>query len=293
MAANVGRDKAPEEPDKNAVLTDVEAWWRDYYELLESCGYKLQPHYQPGWILFWKGTGKNAFFFDDLSLPKYVFLIMPFLHTFNNPPFFSVDEVLDFVKQTLEGLVYMHGQNVAHRDCAAENIMLDATVLYPKGFHPVANLKDPLGRKHALVRRCRDVEGVKYYFIDFDISSRFEEDVKKDQRHVTSKDGQDCEVPELSRNVPYDPFVVNVFILRNVYRKTFLDVNRPTAEQALKQFYQVINAQSSFRLRWRLIEKDAGLVQRVFQDISSVTHEGLYISKAIISKLSNSILKHY
>ena len=65
---------------------------------------------------------------------RHCFIVMPLLHNFDSPDFKSVDEVLDFVHQTLEvsiglsqidvqiahrhhpqGLVYMHSLNVAHQ----------------------------------------------------------------------------------------------------------------------------------------------------------------------------------
>lgn len=36
------------------------------------------------------------------SLPHMELLVMPLLRPFDKPPFFSVDEMLDFMKQTLE-----------------------------------------------------------------------------------------------------------------------------------------------------------------------------------------------
>ena len=38
----------------------------------------------------------------DESEPNQEFLVMPVLRPFNKPPFFSVEEVLDFMKQVLE-----------------------------------------------------------------------------------------------------------------------------------------------------------------------------------------------
>ncbi|EJC99788.1 uncharacterized protein FOMMEDRAFT_112858 [Fomitiporia mediterranea MF3/22] len=240
---------------------------------------------------------------DHFSDSQFAFLVMPVLRWFDDPPFFSVDEVVDFVRQTLEGLKYMHSKGVAHRDCAKLNIMMDATTMYPKGFHPAAKLMDPSGVKPAPVRRRRDVSGVKYCFIDFGISTRFDPNVKEDERRVTGIDGLDRDVPELSANIPYDPFAVDVFILGNVYRKSLLNkyVNlafltslvdsmtskyaedRPSAAQALDQFHNILKSQSRILLRWRLKEKDAGFVTRIFQDIGSVTREGIFISRTIIN----------
>jgi len=46
---------------------------------------------------------------------EYDFIVMPVLRFFNDPPFVFVEEVLDFIQQTLEGLVFLHQAGVAHR----------------------------------------------------------------------------------------------------------------------------------------------------------------------------------
>ena len=73
-------------------------------------------------------------FLDDTD-PEIAFLVMPLLRPFDDPPFASVDEVLDCIRQLLEvgitprlmgmfdiqpnlriqGLVYLHDLDVAHR----------------------------------------------------------------------------------------------------------------------------------------------------------------------------------
>jgi serine/threonine protein kinase len=71
--------------------------------------------------------------FADPTDSSIVFIVMPMLRNFDSPPFFVVNEVVDFVHQTLEvssktymnvmavliteskGLAYMHSQLVAHR----------------------------------------------------------------------------------------------------------------------------------------------------------------------------------
>ena len=40
--------------------------------------------------------------FSDDSEPQFSFLVMPLFRWFDDPPFYTVDEVLDFVRQTLE-----------------------------------------------------------------------------------------------------------------------------------------------------------------------------------------------
>ena len=101
------------------------------------------------------------------------------------------------------------------------NIMMDADSLYPKGFHPAVTVSDASGAELAYPKRRRDVGGVKYYFIDFGISSRFEAD---EERKVIGVLGQDQDVPELSFEVPYDPFLTDVFIIGNLIKREFIEV---------------------------------------------------------------------
>lgn len=130
----------------------------------------------------------------------------------------------------------MHRLNVAHRcerrtrflstltwygrDCSELNIMMDAESMYPKGFHPVSQVTDATAARAAYPKRRRDAK-VRYYFIDFGISTKFEPDEPKS---VLGAMCQDFEVPELSETTPYNPFFTDVFILGNVFRRAFIHV---------------------------------------------------------------------
>lgn len=103
--------------------------------------------------------------------------------------------------------------------------MMDATAVFPKGFHPMAETTLPdLSGPAPFVRRI-DVP-VKYYFIDFGISTQFAPD--QHSRLVLGTDGLDDEVPELSKTVPYDPFKTDIFIIGNLLRQQFLQVRAPS-----------------------------------------------------------------
>ena len=43
--------------------------------------------------------------------------------------------------------------------------------------------------------------------------------------YVVGEDGRDQEVPELSDDIPYDPFKVDIFIIGNLFRRMFYDVS--------------------------------------------------------------------
>ncbi|CCM01514.1 uncharacterized protein FIBRA_03570 [Fibroporia radiculosa] len=158
--------------------------------------------------------------FDDPLDPTLSFLVMPYLRPFDDPDFGAIGEAVDFVGQTLEGLLFLHRHRVAHRDCAAANIMMDGRPLYPHGHHPVRR-SHAMDTVHELSPLARIDHPVRYYFIDFGISTRFEEG---ESPYVLGRKGRDKELPELSSDVPYDAFKVDLFILGNLYKKEFVDV---------------------------------------------------------------------
>ncbi|EJD44952.1 hypothetical protein AURDEDRAFT_166139 [Auricularia subglabra TFB-10046 SS5] len=72
--------------------------------------------------------------FDHPTIPGGVFIVTPWLLSLVSVPVRYVNDVVDFMLQTFEGLAFMHAHGVAHRDCTGRNIMVDATSLLPT--HP-------------------------------------------------------------------------------------------------------------------------------------------------------------
>ncbi|KAI9438640.1 kinase-like domain-containing protein [Lactarius indigo] len=222
------------------------------------------------------------------------YIVMPFLRLVDEPPFYAIDEILDFADQLLEGLVFMHSKGVAHRDCSPKNIMMDATNMYPRGFHPVRSRYLPDLSAYAPVIPRSDV-GVKYYFVDYGISSYFSPGSQA--RLVLGLDGRDQDVPELSDEVPYDPFKVDIFTIGNVFRQTFCDrysncgfftplvelmmqsdpADRPSAAQALQQWRSIRDRVMFLHRRWRPRDRDEGFLTVVAFDVvyvlSSIAHK--------------------
>lgn len=191
--------------------------------------------------------------------------------------------------------------------------MMSTDAIYPEGFHPRRPTRTYDAKNYSKQMRRRDVASkIKYYFIDFGISSHFEDDTR--HRMVTGIDGLDRDVPELHENIPYDPFSVDIFILGNVYMKKFLQVRttpkqnqhaltsaeqefenvsflkplvdimtakepseRPTAQGALDMFHIIVKAQSGFSLRWRLRSTNEPVRTRILGDIDSVNCEVRYL----------------
>jgi len=198
------------------------------------------------------------------------YLVMPFLRLSDEPAFRLVEEVVDFADQVFEGLAFMHSRGVAHRDSSLKNILMDASRMFPRGFHPVRDVFLPHDISIPAPMIPRLNAGVKYYFVDYGISSYFPQGTER--QLVLGIAGRDRNVPELSNEVPYDPFKVDVFTIGNVLRREFVAKytnlgffeplteamvqsdpgRRPSAEHALQQ-WQTIRGRISFLHRfWRL-----------------------------------------
>ena len=101
---------------------------------------------------------------------------------------------------------------------------MDATELYPEGFHPVCQLFDaawtPVEAKHYTRTRTP----VKYYFIDYGISCRFDPD-DTDPREIPVRAG-DKTAPDFSTGsmVPINPFPTDVYYIGNFIRTDIFKV---------------------------------------------------------------------
>lgn len=185
---------------------------------------------------------------------------------------------------------------------------MDADRMFPRGFHPVKDLllHDVLTPAPVIPRR--DV-GVRYYFVDYGISSYFP--TGAEPRLVLGRDGRDQDVPELSDEVPYDPFKVDIFTIGNVLRLELCNVSlcpsvtsrfltssqnytnldflkplirymsrpdpsrRPSAEEALQQWRTIRGNISLIRHHWRLRNKAEPFTYGIILDI-------FYVMRSIV-----------
>ncbi|PSR84479.1 hypothetical protein PHLCEN_2v5437, partial [Hermanssonia centrifuga] len=216
---------------------------------------------------------------DDTSV---AYMVMPFLRLTNNPPFETVNDIIDYGNQIIQGLVFMHEQRVAHRDCSEKNIMMDADSLFPKGYHPVRSHHLPDASALA-PQRWRAKGHIKYYYVDFGISVHLPTDPPK---LVVGGYGRDQDVPELSFDVPYDPFKVDIFILGNMFKREIYDnysnvdfllpfINamtqndpkaRPDALEAERIWGDICAKVSGLQRGWRLRGRKEVWVEKVVLD---------------------------
>ncbi|KAG8845074.1 hypothetical protein FRB96_002744 [Tulasnella sp. 330] len=193
---------------------------------------------------------------EDETDPENVILVFPLLRRMDSPRPASVRECVYLIEQTLEGLA----------DCAWANIMMDARRMFPGGWHPQKYPSSPDGSRLRNPNPSRTAAGgVRYYFIDFGISTR-------GQDKTLGILGQE-RAPELSTRVPYDPYKLDVYILGMMYQNFLMEgrpfglefvipliqymtpeapEDRPTAVEALERFKAIQATLKTSQLSQRL-----------------------------------------
>ncbi|KAF7306345.1 Protein kinase domain-containing protein [Mycena indigotica] len=162
---------------------------------------------------------RTALLLDTIPIPdddNTILIVMPFLRVFNSPIFRHLQEVIEALRQFLQGLAFMHSHFIAHRDVCRTNLMMDASKVVPGGSH----FDDPSTQESNLsLRFCwRDrcsVEPIAYYFIDFGLSRYFPGGVET--AFNFGRYGQDRTVPEFKWEVPHNPFKVDIYQLGNTF----------------------------------------------------------------------------
>ncbi|CAL1713633.1 unnamed protein product [Somion occarium] len=101
-------------------------------------------------------------------------LVMPFLRKYNCPEFETVYNVTDYVDQMLEGLAFFHEHGVVLGSfLSMDDNVLDASELYPSGFHPEFQDSPRDGPCYKTCpRKSRITTPVKYYWSDFMSAAR-------------------------------------------------------------------------------------------------------------------------
>ncbi|KIJ27339.1 hypothetical protein M422DRAFT_236142 [Sphaerobolus stellatus SS14] len=220
---------------------------------------------------------------DVIPLPdtdENALLVMPLLRHFENPPFSYLCEVLEALGQLLQGLEFMHEHNIAHCDACWFNIVMDSSNLIPEGFHYVSTQKhDDLTPISFHGRSRKAVAPVQYYFIDFGLSIHFQS--FEYRIYVEGRSGQNKGVPEFLKDIPYDPFKLDIYQFGAVIRSLtswYFDLEflhplveamthedfeqRPTASEALKQFETIISSLDPESINERVVLFDESFKAR-------------------------------
>ncbi|KAF8165784.1 kinase-like domain-containing protein [Crassisporium funariophilum] len=230
--------------------------------------------------------------FQDPYNPEIEHLVMPVLRRYDSPEFGAIGEVVDFVTQVLEGLVFMHSHGIAHNDCTENNIMMDGRPICPQGWNPIMEMFSPDCNNYAKTLARID-HPVQYFFTDFGLSHRF----LPGQRHVVlDYGGADQDVPELRKDQPYDPFKLDVYTLANIFMKRFhqkylgleflgelVDFmrvekpsKRPTAQMSLEVWQSIKGGLEATHARWRLRKPGESMSERVVLDAVAAARSSIH-----------------
>ncbi|KAF7311452.1 Protein kinase domain-containing protein [Mycena kentingensis (nom. inval.)] len=155
---------------------------------------------------------------DPMDADKQI-LVMPRLKPFDEPNFDTVGEVVDCFRQIFEAVEFMHENYVAHRDCGLTNIVLDPTKLFPYGFHPLFDYRDPRGvhpARHITRTECWP----RYFLIDFGLSRRYDPTHGPPDEDIIY--GADKPPPEHRQLVSCNPFPTDIYFLGNLLKTDFL-----------------------------------------------------------------------
>ncbi|KAF9480281.1 hypothetical protein BDN70DRAFT_992808 [Pholiota conissans] len=227
----------------------------------------------------------------------YSILVMPLLREFDADRFDTVGECVDFFQEIFKGLQFIHQQHIVHRDCTGPNVMMDGSVMYPYGFHPVKPHRNREFTGSAKQAYTRTQRPPKYYWIDFGNSARFDPWDKSPRIYPVH--GTDHSAPEFqdpkSEDQLLDPFPTDIYYLGNLIRLYFTEgwpdlgfpkvygldflkplvndmvnedpMKRPTIDQCVIRLNDIIRQQSSWTLRaqvWHSDDNIFGFVYRFF-----------------------------
>ena len=196
--------------------------------------------------------------------------------------------------------------------------MMDADAMYPEGWHPIRLYFKPDRSGHA-EHTSRTAAKVKYYFIDFGISVYIPENLRP--KLVTGIDGRDRDPPELSKEEPYDPFKLDVFIIGNMLRREFEQVMRiyyvnqpplmiskefsnfnfftplvermtqqdpllrPTAEEVLAQWQGIRKSISVIHREWRPRPRKEPVIGGFVLDVISLHQFFMFCARSLVERV--------
>ncbi|KAK0221606.1 kinase-like domain-containing protein [Armillaria fumosa] len=227
---------------------------------------------------------------EVLTLPgdeEVKILVMPLLRRFDDPPFDTIGEVVEFLRQIFEGLQFLHHHNIAHRDVGVLNILMDGS-MFPDGYHPACQSRTP-DFKHKARFVSRTSSSPRYFLIDFGLSIRFNDSEK---RLAVPIRGADKTVPEFKEHAGalYDPFPTDVYYMGNFIREHFFEgsdsldkaklglefigplvdemccsdpLKRPCIDDVVQRFEIIRRSLPERKLKARLVNKDEHFIESV------------------------------
>ncbi|KAJ7816970.1 kinase-like domain-containing protein [Mycena olivaceomarginata] len=149
-------------------------------------------------------------------------IVMPLLLLWNEVPFSTIGEAVEFFSQVFEGLQFLHNHNIWHGDCKYNSVLMDASPILRDDPHPWEWSKIRDFSRAPRPARSRTRHPVKYYWIDFDLSGVH--DPSTGPPLVDTNYGGNRHVPEWAfPDQKCNPFAVDVWCLGHMIRAHFTE----------------------------------------------------------------------
>jgi len=226
-----------------------------------------------------------------------VVVVMPFLRKFDSPDFDTVGEVVEFIRQMIEGLQFIHEHNVAHRDYHILNTMMDASPMFPKFHHPVKDMKNFEFTGPAVYFQ-RTARPVKYFVVDFGISRRYDSVNPSPLEDLIL--GGNRSLPEHRLKIdPCNPFATDIYYLGSLFATTFMEKfkpaqfsflsslvgdmtlddpsERPLIDDVVSRWDIILKSLTSGQLRSRVVPKDETSFRGLWRALGALRRRIWYI----------------
>ncbi|TDL16999.1 hypothetical protein BD410DRAFT_730572 [Rickenella mellea] len=228
-------------------------------------------------------------FHDTIDDPRLVFLVMPKLHSSNDPHPKSVGDVVEFMRQTLEGLEFMHGRDIAHRDISLASIMVDSDTRKQSLQHSIS---EKTNTNH-----------VRYFISNFESCQDL--NTLPTFKSVAAVPERGQYPPELSGDNDV-PFSGDVFALGTLFKKNFITPysnfdtliplikqmtardpkKRPSMAVARSRFEMLVRNWNGSTLRWRLRPTHEKIGPRFVRTCAAIVREVLHLPSRVATSAS-------
>ncbi|GBE83932.1 hypothetical protein SCP_0509910 [Sparassis crispa] len=160
---------------------------------------------------------------EFLEYQEYCFAVMPYCDGCDERPFLHASECLDFAEQVLEGISFLHTHRIAHLDISTENILVNHHGLLTQTFILQGQHEPPL--KIWPPQEWRSTFPVRYLFMDFGYSIRFNEDVRLGKcTALPFPQGREHRAPEVRGTQAFNPFAADVYQTARIFYGWFPDL---------------------------------------------------------------------
>ncbi|TFK74313.1 hypothetical protein BDN72DRAFT_81236 [Pluteus cervinus] len=238
--------------------------------------------------------------------PDVTILVFPFLQQPEALPFDTFGEIVDFIRQILYGLQFIHHHHVAHRDIGIANLMMDGEQMFPEGWNHFSGDITPRGEKHTTFF-TRTQRPPKYYIIDFGLSRQYDpSDTNPLEKPII---GGDKTVPEFQTDKElFNPFHTDIYYMGNLIRRYIMEgegyfspghfgvgflqplvkdmvqddpEKRPTIDEVVARFEKICERLSISKLRSRPIRRKGNIFKGLRNYIEHRRRRNDYVKRGI------------